>query len=130
MPGIRKQRQTIARKLLKKPRGQFEPIDLIRNPAPSWMTRAYQNNRYVVMIDDNARMTGGIMAIKAMIQRHDDRPIPYHWREMQSIKNELFGSETVAIEYYPAQSRLIDKANIYWLFILPPVSLPLPDLIN
>lgn len=70
------------------------------------------------MIDDNARLMGASV-IKAMIQRHDDKPIPGHWRQLQNIKNELFGTESVAIEVYPRESELIDDANIYWLHILP-----------
>ena len=89
------------------------------------MTRAYKNNRYIVMIDDNARMTNGVTAIKAMVQRHDDKPLNRHWREMQDIKNELFGSGTTAIEFYPAENSLVDHHNIYWLWILPDDALPL-----
>lgn len=107
-----------AKKLLKKQAGKLEPIDLAERNAPDWMTRAYRNNRYVVMIDDNARING-IAAIKAMVQRHDDKPIPGHWRQLQNIKNELFGAESTAIEFYPPESLLEDVANIYWLWVLP-----------
>lgn len=120
-----KAQKSAARKLLKKPKGKLEPIDLASRNAPDWMTRAYQNNRYVVMIDDNAKMTKGIEAIKAMVQRHDDQPIPKHWSEMQMIKNELFGSEAVGIEFYPAESKLQNHHNIYWLWILPEGELPI-----
>jgi len=113
-----------ARKLFKKPKGALEPIDLTNLNPPRWMTRAYKNNRVVVMINDNEKMTHGVTAIKAMVQRHDDQPIPNHWRVMQDIKNELFGSEAVAIEYYPAESKLEDLHNIYWLWVLPPEVLP------
>ena len=108
-----------AEKLLKKPAGKLEPIDLSTRNAPDWMTRAYSNNRYVVMIDDNARIKG-ITAIKAMVQRHDDKPIPGHWRQLQNIKNELFGAEAAAVEFYPQESLLEDVANIYWLWVIPP----------
>jgi len=118
-----KTQMAAAKKLLKKPRGLFEPMDCSSGPA--WMTRAFKNNRYVVMIDDSAKMTLGVTAIKAMVQRHDDKPIPKHWREMQDIENELFGSETTAIEYYAAESKLKDFHNIYWLWILPPDILPI-----
>lgn len=106
-----------AKKLLRKPPGKFVPVDLNEYPAPPWMTRVFKNNRYVVMINDNAPMTGGITAIRAMVQRHDDKPIPSHWREMQAIKSELFGPEVLAVEYYPPESELMDCANIYWLWI-------------
>jgi len=119
-----KAQKSAARKLLKKPKGKLLPLDLTDCSKPHWMTRAYGNNRYVVMIDDAAKMTQDVTAIKAMVQRHDDKPIPNHWREMQSIKNEIFGENTVGIEYYPATSELLDDHNIYWLWILPDGILP------
>ncbi len=119
-----KEQRFAAKKLLKKSKGPWIPMDLSERPYPEWLTRAFRNNRYVVMIDDNFKMTGGITAIKAMVQRHDDKPIRNHWAEMQSIKNELFGADVTAIEYYPAASKLCDVANIYWLWILPEEALP------
>lgn len=113
-----------AKKLLKKPAGKLLPVDLTDHWTPTGMTRAYRNNHYTVMIFDNHQMTQGVKAILAMVQLHTDRPIPNHWREMQNIKNEIFGPETTAIEYYPAVSKLIDDANIYWLWILPDEALP------
>lgn len=101
------------------------PVDLNLQSHPDWMTRAFKNNRYVVMIDDNANMTGGITAIKAMVQRHDDKPIPNHWREMQAIKNELFGDDATGVEFYPAVTKVQDYHNIYWLWILPDGELPI-----
>lgn len=76
------------------------------------------------MIYDNIMTTKG-PATKALIQRIDDKPIPGHWREIQNIKNEIFGRETVGIEYYPAESNLFDTHNIYWLWIFPPEVLPI-----
>jgi hypothetical protein len=116
-----KQQIKAAKKLLKKPPGKLEKITLDES-SPHWMTRAYKNNRYVVMINDNATLPldgFSIPAIKAMVQRHDDRPIPNHWQEMQSIKNQIFGKESAAVEFYPKESKLVDKANIYWMWVLP-----------
>ena len=50
------------------------------------------------------------------VRRHDKQPMG--WAELQRIKNELFGPEFLAIEVYPRQSKLIDAANMYhlWLF--------------
>lgn len=114
-----KAHRAIAKKLLKKPAGKLMPVDLTDRNPPAWMTRCYQNNRFIVMINDHAPMTDGITAIRAMVQTHDDQPIINHWREMQHIKNEIFGHEATAIEYYPPTSELVDQANIYWLWILP-----------
>lgn len=114
-----KAQRVAAKKLLRLPPGKFEPVDLDNRQHPGWMTRAYKNNRYVVMIEDNAKYKG-IPTIKAMVQRHDDKPIPGHWRQLQNIKNELFGSESTAIEFYPPETELEDYANIYWLWVIPP----------
>lgn len=114
--------------MMQKPKTKFEPIDLTLLDHPHWMTRAFNNTRYVVMINDNSPMTNNVVAIKAMIQRHDNEPIPNHWRELQDIKNELFGRHVTAIEFYPAESELMDVANIYWLWILPEGALPLAIL--
>ena len=119
-----KDRKREARKLMKKPAGQLEAVDLRRcEYVPNWMTRAYKNNRYVVMINDNAMTTHG-PAIRAMIQRHDDMPVS--WAEKQAVKNEIFGNESVAIEYYPAEKNLINHHNIYWLWIWPDKIMPMP----
>ena len=120
-----KGRAKVADRLFKKPAGLFEAVDMTTRDYPSWMTRAFVNNRYVVMIDDHAKTDKGT-AIKAMIQRHDDSPIPGHWMELQNIKNELFGKETTGIEYYPAEGRLINDHNIYWLWIFPESLIPIP----
>jgi len=120
-----KAQKAAAKRLLMKPKGKLKPLDLDLIKHPIWMTRAFKNNRYTVMIDDVAKMTGGITAVKAMVQRHDDKPIPNHWREMQSIKNELFGNYTTGIEFYPAVPDLQDYHNIYWLWIFPPGVLPI-----
>lgn len=46
------------------------------------------------------------------------RDLPFHHR--QQIKTQIAGAEAEGMEIYPAESRLIDMADIYWLWILPP----------
>ena len=118
-----KEQKIKANKLLKLPPGKFEKIDLSIREHPDFIDRAYINNRYVVMISDNQKI-GNQTAIRAMIQRHDDKPIPNHWTEIQSIKNEIFGLEEVAVEFYPRQRRVVDCANIYWIWIFQKGILP------
>jgi hypothetical protein len=52
------------------------------------------------------------------IRRNDRKPIR-DWRHFQRIKNELVGSEREALELFPAESRLVDEANQYHLWVLP-----------
>lgn len=79
----------------------------------------YRNNLYqvsVIHIDQNA--TGSpFPLIELSIKRVDQRPIR-DWRHMQRIKNELIGPEYEAIELYPAESRLVDTANQYFLWVI------------
>ena len=119
-----RQRLLVARKEMKKPVTKFTPIDLSQVEfIPKGMTRAYRNTRYTIMIYDDTKVSTGT-AIKCLIQKHDDTPILNHWSEIQKIKNEIFGKEVVAVEYYPAESELINEYNIYWIWIFPEGVLP------
>lgn len=123
---LRRERKKKADRLAKHTPSPFVEIDLTTRPdAPKWLTKAFSNNRFVVMLNSNAETTKG-KALRVMIQRHDALPIPNHWAEMQAIKNEIFGNETVAVEYYPAESELVNDHNIYWLWIFEPGILPIP----
>lgn len=123
-----KQRLNIADQFIKKPAGKLEEINLALadlSIVPSGMTRAFRNNRYTVMIFDNQLTTHGV-AIKVMVQNHHNTPIQNHWKELYAIKNQVFGEEFCAVEYYPKASELLDTHNIYWFFIYPEGVLPLP----
>lgn len=120
----KRQRRLAAQNEFKKPLTAFEQIDLsTASFTPKGMTRAYRNTRYIVMVYDNDKTTAG-PAIRVMIKKHDDTPITGHWMELQKIKNEIFGKEVMAIEYYPKESRLINDHNIYWLWIFPDGVIP------
>lgn len=41
------------------------------------------------------------------------------WRDMQRIKNDLFGEDAVALEVFPPTWDLVDEANMYHLWVLP-----------
>lgn len=51
--------------------------------------------------------------------RHNDRKAVRDWRHFQRIKNDLAGDEREAIEIYPSETRLVDEANSYHLWVLP-----------
>lgn len=53
------------------------------------------------------------------VHRRDRRPLR-DWRHMQRIKTEVLGADVEAVELYPAESRLMDGANEYHLWSLPP----------
>lgn len=50
------------------------------------------------------------------IKRHDREPI-LDWREIQEIKNQLCGEDKEAMMLYPKESRVVDTANQYHLFV-------------
>ena len=121
---MKRARTREAMRRLRMPRGKWYESDLSEMSfVPKGMTKAYKNNRFVVMVFENTPTTGG-NAVKVMVQNHFNKPIENHWAEMQRIKNELFGCEVLAIEYYPKQSKLIDDENIYWLWIFPDGEIP------
>jgi len=123
-----RERRILAQKEMKKPVTKFKELDLDNaKNIPKGMTRAFRNTRYTVMVYDNSPVSTGT-ATRVMIQKHNNTPILNHWSELQKIKNEIFGEETTAVEYYPAQSQLIDDYNIYWLWIFPEGLLPIPTL--
>lgn len=82
----------------------------------------YLNREYQVNLDRNPGHGFGplVRVIHLSIKRRDKRHI-HDWRDLQAIKNMLIGEEYEAIELYPAESRLIDEANQYhlWVFTGP-----------
>lgn len=52
------------------------------------------------------------------IKRLDKKAV-HDWRHFQIIKNELCGDEREAVEIYPGETRLVDTANQYHLWVLP-----------
>lgn len=48
-----------------------------------------------------------------------DREAIRDWRHMQQIKNEVIGPEREAVELFPRESRVVDNANQYHLWVAP-----------
>ncbi len=87
--------------------------------------RMYSNSRYVVIVTlyDEPGFPGG-RAVHLSIRRRD-RGTDLPWRDLQRLKAELVGSESDAVQMYPAASRTFDGANQYHLLCTPPgVRLP------
>jgi len=74
----------------------------------------YRNNQYTVTVvrHDNG---GAYLTIK-----RNDRHWKHDWRHFQRIKNELLGTDVEAVELYPDEARLVDEANQFHLWALPP----------
>lgn len=90
-----------------------------------WINDVYQVNV--------RRHEGGVNAegdefppiIHLSIKRRDKAPV-IDWRDKQQIKNELTSPEFEAIELFPAESRLVDTANQYHLWVFADASLRIP----
>jgi len=76
----------------------------------------YKNSTYTVIIRDSYG-TAGLM--KHLSVRRNDREPIHDWRDLQEIKNQLFSPEHEAVELYPKESRRVDTANQYHLWVLP-----------
>ena len=77
----------------------------------------YLNSRYTVFVYEANTGPEWPPMIHLSIKRNDKEVIR-DWRELQRIKNELVGPENEGIELFPAESRLVDTANQYHLFVL------------
>ena len=88
--------------------------------------RVFLNNRYQVNVSVDAAGPKGEDEILCLsIKRRDKAPIR-NWRHFQRIKNEIpelvawgDGQKCEGVELYPAESRLVDTANQYFLWVLP-----------
>lgn len=87
----------------------------------------FVNNRYQVHVESIGAPfgphVGGVLWLS--IKRCDRRPV-HDWRDLQTIKNRIVGDGHEAFEVYPAETRLVDTANQYhlWVFEDPRVRLP------
>ena len=79
---------------------------------PGRRTGLWMNDRYTVQVYDD----GGDW-FHLSIKRNDREPLR-DWRDLQWIKNQLVGEEHDGIELFPAESRKVDSANQYHLFVL------------
>jgi hypothetical protein len=86
-----------------------------------------RNSRYQVAVyvreprDEQQSVFGVIAHLSFKV--HDKQP-HHDWRDMQRIKNEICGPEFDAVEIFPAESKLVDSANQYHLFVFRDLKLP------
>jgi hypothetical protein len=73
------------------------------------------NFRYTVSVD--RREDGSVSCLS--IRRNDRKPVR-DWRDFQFIKNQIAGEDVEAVELYPKQDRVVDTANQYFLWCMPP----------
>lgn len=76
----------------------------------------WRNSLYTVTKWDRSFVAGPVTHLS--IKRNDGAAVR-DWRHFQRIKNELCGPEREGMEIFPAESRLVDGANQYHLWVLP-----------
>lgn len=77
----------------------------------------WKNDLYLVGVwrDKNEK---GKVVVQLSIKRHDGKPITPDWGHKQEIKNQLVGRDCEGVELYPAESRRVDQANQYHLWVI------------
>ena len=81
------------------------------------------NSRYqvAVYVRGNLEPFGPIVHLSFKVH---DRQAHHDWRDIQRLKNEICGDECDAVEIYPAESKLVDGANQYHLFVFGTYKIP------
>ena len=85
--------------------------------------RLFENNQYQVIAREHPE--GPFGPYVHLTIRSRDGSTRHDWRDFQRIKNELVGAEAEAVELYPAESRLVDTANHYHLWVFREYRFPL-----
>ncbi len=104
--------------------GRWQPWERLAPPAPmspanGWcaeVTEIARNWLYVVLIRPVPTAWGTVHHLAIRTASHLEPP----WRDKQRIKNELFGEESTAVEVMPPSAELIDEADMYHVWVLPP----------
>jgi hypothetical protein len=78
-----------------------------------WVNDCYQ---VAIRPADSYGEKGWPSMVHLSIKRLDRAPI-HDWRDLQAIKNQLVGPENEALELYPAESRCVDSANQFHLWV-------------
>lgn len=104
----------------------FEAIPVPYALASIGMTAAYSNREYKISLCKQPITILGneLTAQKMLVSRLDNKPIKNHWAQLQKLKNHFWGPDVTAVEFYPSHDRLVDMANVYWLWTFPGLNAP------
>ena len=95
------------------------PVEEIKVPAEVWGSSQYTVT--VHYLDDNR---DGFVEV-GIHNYHRTTHVP--WRHVQQIKNEVFGPDREAVQLFPAEDRLVDAANEYWIYVYPTGTAPMRE---
>jgi hypothetical protein len=105
--------------------GERITVEEAKAKDPSFLG-VFKNDKYQVLKNLlKSEMDPKMNIIWLSIKRIDKEPI-HDWRDLQEIKNQLVGEENEGLEMYPAESRVVDSANQYhlWVFENPEFRFP------
>ena len=77
----------------------------------------WANDKYVVHVRKDLEAMGQLMTHLSI--RNTENTAIRDWRDMQYIKNELVGDENEGFELFPKESRLVDTANQFHIWVFP-----------
>jgi hypothetical protein len=106
--------------LRQKPSKKWSPMRRVRAPETDVHWETWQNDCYYASvrrfadgfpIDDSEYIIIGITA--------NDESAEHDWRDFQRIKNDIAGPEWEGVELYPAEFRLLDPSNRFYLWCVP-----------
>ncbi len=109
--------------LLSRPCEFFAGILNGRVPTPAEKSQIVEraiSNLGASLVFTNDLYTVTVLECPPFIQlqiRRNDWGACKDWRDFQQIKNELVGVEHEAMELFPAESRLVDTANVYSIWV-------------
>ena len=91
-----------------------------------WINEIYQVNVRRGELTGWKEENGNIITITHLSIKRLDKSAKIDWRDFQYIKNQLVGEENEGCEIYPAESRLVDGANQFhlWVFENPEIKFP------
>ena len=105
----------------------WEPMHICRegvDPMPIESIEAWINTFYRVEVFRDGAEIIRCLKIYAADEVYDpgngDMRFRHNWEHMQQIKNDIAGEDAECFEVYPAQSRVVNTDNVYWLFVMPP----------
>jgi len=103
--------------------GKWKPFERIELPqgAPGfgWLRAVryvFRNDLYAVLCRPVTTMNGEVVHCAIRTASNLEPP----WRDKQRIKNECFGGDRVAVEVMPTVANLVDAADMYHMWVLPP----------
>lgn len=83
--------------------------------SPEGITEVWLSAVYLVQVFQHPQEQWKRLSIR----RINGRDICEGWNELQSIKNDIAGVDSLAIEVFPAQHQLVDVAPMRHLWVVP-----------